>query len=113
MKYLAHTAQDVYSIYRNAVNSVFPKAKLPKSLKKETETSIYVESTISGSDVYAYEAMWFNCGKSDGRAEVLYITDKTSVPKPIVSVENLFKLLQKMKKGKGIKTVRINEKRSI
>ena len=96
MKYLAHTAQDVYTIYRNAVNSVFPKAKLPKSLKKGSYFAINVTSEKSGT--LKFERVRFMILETDENcALIMYDNDKLPVAKPVSSVEVLFKRLQNMK----------------
>ena len=111
MKYLANTAQDVYFIFRNAVNSVFPKAKLPKALKKSIWTIIYITGEKDGTELY--EEIGFVMDENvEDKALITYDNDKQDVRKSIKSVEELFKRLQKLKKY-DVLTIRVCEKRSI
>jgi hypothetical protein len=111
MKYLAETAQDVYNIYRNAVNSVFPKAKLPKALKKSIWTIIYIDGEKEESEQFEEVGFVMDENLRD-KALITYDNDKQDERKSVKSVEELFKRLQKLKKYDVI-TVRVYEKRSI
>ena len=96
MKYLATTSKEVYEILRNAVNSVLPKVKLPKSIRSDLGLFIKIESYKKYDE--SQEMILFSIEDIvKDKAVIYYSNEKMDNFVPVTSVEKLFMNLQKMK----------------
>jgi hypothetical protein len=97
MKYLAETAQDVYEIFINGVNAIFPKIDLTKSLMCENLIVEIVASFDEEKSQYHEKVAFKTVKEPDLRGIILHETDRMLQPCRVHSVEDFFKHLTKMR----------------
>jgi len=98
MKYLAETAQDVYEIFINGVNAIFPKIDLTKSLMSENLTVEIVASFGEEESQYYEKVAFKTVKKPELRGIILHETDSmTAGPSRVNSVEDFFMHLTNMR----------------
>lgn len=98
MKYLAETAQDVYEIFINGVNAIFPKIDLTKSLMSENLVVEIVASNGEEKSPYYKKVAFKTVKKPELRGIILYESDRMPAgPRRINSVEDFFMHLTNMR----------------
>ena len=97
MKYLAETAQDVYEIFINGVNAIFPKIDLLKSLMGENLVVEIMASNGEEKSQYFEKVAFKTVKKPELRGIILHESDRmTAGPRRINSVEDFFMHLMNM-----------------
>lgn len=94
---LAEKPKDVYTIFYNAVTSIFPEAQISKTMPRGQ----VVQVTVRGSQMCClpkFREVTFTCDKKVGQGLIDCMTDKMHAPQSISTVESLFKQLQQIKK---------------
>lgn len=98
MKYLAETAQDVYEIFINGVNAIFPKIDLTKSLMSENLVVEIVASNGEEKSPYYEKVAFKTVKKHELRGIILHETDRMPAgPRRVDSVEDFFMHLTNMR----------------
>ena len=95
--YLADEPKDVYTIFYNAATSIFPGARIPKSMPRGYEVCV----TVRGSQMCClpkFREVIFTYNKKIGQGLIYCMTHKMRVQQSIATVESLFNELQKIKK---------------
>ena len=107
MKYLAETAQDVYEIFRNGVNALFPQIDLPLSMMNDKLTVEVVANFGEEESQYFEKVSFRTVNEPELRGIILHETDRTLQPGRVYSVEKFFVQLLNMRKKYKKVTVKI------
>lgn len=107
MKYLAETAQDVYEIFRNGVNALFPQINLPLSMMNESLNIEIIASFGEEKSQYFEKVAFRTVKEPELRGIILHGCDRITQPVRVYSVEKFFKRLQDMRRKYTKVTVKI------
>lgn len=97
---LAENPKDVYDMFYNAVTSIFPSAKLSKSMPRGYEVKVRVRGTGMSWNgcTQKFREVTFTHNRDIGQGLVDCMTHQMHVQQSIATVESLFEQLQKIKK---------------
>lgn len=97
---LAENPKDVYDMFYNAVTSIFPSAKLSKSMPRGYEVKVRVRGTGMSWNgcTQKFREVRFTHNRDIGQGLVDCMTHQMHVQQSIATVESLFEQLQKIKK---------------
>ena len=107
MKYLAETAQDVYEIFRNGVNALFPKIDLPLSMLDERLKIEIIADFGEEKSQYFEKVAFKTVMEPNLRGIILHDCDRMTQPGRVYSVEKFFIHLQNMRRKYKKVTVKI------
>lgn len=97
---LAENPKDVYEMFYNAVTSIFPGAKLSKSMPRGYDVRV----TVRGSGMswngctQKFREVTFTHNRDIGQGLIDCMTHQMHIQQSIATVESLFIQLQKIKK---------------